>query len=1389
MKKVFLGLVAAFIICGFMGCGQLFGDTTEVTTNTIPIIWKGSLATAPSNPSVGWAYYNITQKTAFIWDGDSWEILAQDGVSIIWKGELPAAPSSPQTNWAYYNIIDGNSYIWNGYEWDLLAKTGRDGASGILLWLGTLAQAPANPSAGYAYYNSTQGTSYIWDGDSWEILARDGTGGQNGIDGIDGIDGTNGIGIIWKGALSSSPISPQINWAYYDTNNNTSYIWDGDSWEILAESGNSTIIVPISWQGSLTAAPINPQIGWMYYNSILGKSYIWDGSSWNIVAQDGTDGQNGQDGTGATGFLITWKGGLPTAPSNPQQGWAYYNTDQKKSYIWDGSSWQILTQDGSDGQNGTNGTNGAGIVWKGEFASAPQNPELNWAYYNTSDKKAYIWDGSSWQILAQDGTDGQNGTNGTDGTGIVWKGEFANAPQNPELNWAYYNTSDKKAYIWNGSSWQILAQDGADGQNGTNGIDGTGIVWKGEFTSAPQNPALNWAYYNTSDKKAYIWNGGSWQILAQDGADGQNGTNGTDGAGIVWKGEFANAPQNPEVNWAYYNTSDKKAYIWNGSRWQILAQDGADGQNGKNCIDGTGIVWKGEFTSAPQNPALNWAYYNTSQKKAYIWDGSSWQILAQDGADGTGGTGVVPSTYLYVIVYTSTGNYFESASQSIGTVDFGQVGIGSSMRTTLFYITLQGGGSTLNLTGNPAIQISGTNADCFSVTQPSTTSTTTGTYIMDASIAFTPNSLGVKIATITILNNSPDKPDFSFMISGEGSLWPKTYDSGEGDGDDRITCSVIDSIDSQENVYFIGYGFELINNHSGNDWWIKKFNSAGNEVTTGWNKKIDLNGSASTTYDVPTNAIIDSFDNLIVSDGYNTIKFASDGTETWRKNVGGTLYVDSQNYVFVATGTSITKYNAAGAAQWTKAYTGKLAFDSSDNVAVYSADVVRHVSSGGTENWGQVVGDLDTSITAINGWYNSSIEIDETEYWRVPVVNGKTYGITWNDRNGDGTKAAYLSVSTNWEDDNSSIFTQSTNGWSTPKTFTATKTGTVIIKVSPLSNSSSYTGTYAIAVTDWYTNGTSITDGWYNSSLATDGSETRVISVTAGKRYFVAWNEKGSNGDGTKTADVKVSAYWQDDSISIFSATDSGWSSPKNFLATKTGNVVVKIETYSSSASYAGTYGVVVKEAATLSCDKIIAQTISSAVFDSSGNIYTAGYGTNWIDAYSKKDAWIKKFNASGTEITSGWNKKYDWEHSDDEYASQVFFRDGNIIVIGQGNDLVNGSSKDDTWVKKFTPDGTELTSFVIPDNSAVLVKIDDDGNYYFSSGSTSSSLFRKYTASGSLLNSYSWNSKSPYVYPPLYIMDNSNNVYMYGYASNLVSSVSGYDWIIKKFNSAGVEQ
>lgn len=52
---------------------------------------------------------------------------------------------------------------------------------------------------------------------------------------------------------------------------------------------------------------------------------------------------------------------------------------------------------------------------------------------------------------------------------------------------------------------------------------------------------------------------------------------------MVWKGEFNSPPSNPINGWVYYNTTDCISYIYDGSKWQILAKDGKNGKDGKDA--------------------------------------------------------------------------------------------------------------------------------------------------------------------------------------------------------------------------------------------------------------------------------------------------------------------------------------------------------------------------------------------------------------------------------------------------------------------------------------------------------------------------------------------------------------------------------------------------------------------------------------------------------------------------------------------------------------------------------------------------------------------------------------------------------------------------------------
>ncbi|MCL2762155.1 MAG: collagen-like protein, partial [Treponema sp.] len=127
---------------------------------------------------------------------------------------------------------------------------------------------------------------------------------------------------------------------------------------------------------------------------------------------------------------------------------------------------------GIQGEKGDPGNDGISIVWKGELGAAPTGQQLYWAYFNTTTGNAYIYTGAAWELLAQRGATGTQGSAGTAGISISWQGTHASDPAEAQLNWAYYNSTDKKSYIYNGTAWQILAQDGEVGPAGPTGPEG-----------------------------------------------------------------------------------------------------------------------------------------------------------------------------------------------------------------------------------------------------------------------------------------------------------------------------------------------------------------------------------------------------------------------------------------------------------------------------------------------------------------------------------------------------------------------------------------------------------------------------------------------------------------------------------------------------------------------------------------------------------------------------------------------------------------------------------------------------------------------------------------------------------------------------------------------------
>ena len=102
-----------------------------------------------------------------------------------------------------------------------------------------------------------------------------------------------------------------------------------------------------------------------------------------------------------------------------------------------------------------------------------------------------------------------------------------------------------------------------------------------------------------------------------------------------------------------------------------------------------------------------------------------------------------------------------------------------------------------------------------------------------------------------------------------------------------------------------------------------------------------------------------------------------------------------------------------------------------------------------------------------------------------------------------------------------------------------------------------------------YSSATTLTSGqWANNNFpSSSGNHWYSFNVTTGTRYYF-WINDGYEGDGSKTADVYVDAYYENGDYAF--DCDDNWNYPEQFVAEYTGKVYVLVKPYN-----AGTYAIV----------------------------------------------------------------------------------------------------------------------------------------------------------------------------------------------------------------------
>lgn len=439
---------------------------------------------------------------------------------------------------------------------------------------------------GFAYNKDTATESntpsdYIWS----EIKGEQGVPGAVGADGktyytwIAYSDNADGTGMYQQPKDTTKYIGIAVNKeTATESSNPADYTWSlfkGADGVSVTNSGPwySGLVVPkmsiVTMGGSSFLSKVsttNPPL-WCWTDNAGNRFTFNDGgycltgemntAEYELLVQSGKDGSDGTSYERV--FIHTTTESKPATPSTSQtddyvpSGWhddpvgvssslpyEWISEREKKNGIWSKFSAPALwAKYGFDGADGAEGVAGTSIIWKGDFSSAPSNPQNGWAYKNTTDKKSYVYQDEQWYQMTIDGIDGKNGK---DGLSIVWKGDLQTPPSNPQTNWAYRDTNNGRVYIWNGTAWALMVVDGSDGADGAAGSDGLSVfITYNDSTSQPSVPTGNGTTggWHTNATSSAIWMS---QKVAASASDGAWGTpikiKGDKGDGYTQMGQF-----------------------------------------------------------------------------------------------------------------------------------------------------------------------------------------------------------------------------------------------------------------------------------------------------------------------------------------------------------------------------------------------------------------------------------------------------------------------------------------------------------------------------------------------------------------------------------------------------------------------------------------------------------------------------------------------------------------------------------------------------------------------------------------------------------------------------------------------------------------------------------
>ena len=344
-----------------------------------------------------------------------------------------------------------------------------------------------------------------------------------------------------------------------------------------------------------------------------------------------------------------------------------------------------------------------------------------------------------------------------------------------------------------------------------------------------------------------------------------------------------------------------------------------------------------------------------------------------------------------------------------------------------------------------------------------------------------------------------------------------------------------------------------------------------------------------------------------------------------------------------------------------------------------------------------------TPLTA-GVWTDGSLTSSVREVWySFTVASGTTYRLWWNESDiyGDGSKTLNVTAGA-WYSDGTTIFEGVNAAWTsaTQSTITPTANGTVYVRITPYSSTSS-AGTFAITynadsatmppVSINPVSPTALTvDEWEDGEITAAGGELWYsIAVTSGTSYRIWLNESGSSGNGTKTLDITARVFYSNGTTSL-NTIGSAWSSGSTTF-TPTANDTVYIKITATNSSNTGTFGVAYSTTSTRPTLVIELPTNATALTAAgtwvNGNIPTAG-GQQWftftatattqyihIAFGTLNDMWVQVYDSNGAVVGNNTNIFGSTRYiSRPVTASQTYYI--KVRPYGSGTSGVSGDYK-----------------------------------------------------------------------------------------------------------------